>query len=71
MIESWLRLDARAREEQRLDLETAAYYEALGTQERFEDEEWAAFASDEFASVAESEAVRYGDERRPEGEDAR
>ena len=69
VIEAWLRLGSRVREEQRLDQETVAYYEARGREERLEDEEWATFASDEFAAVAESEPQRYGDEpAREDGE---
>ena len=61
VIENWLRLGSRAREEQRLHQETIAYYEARSREERLDDEEWATFASDEFAAVAESEARSYGD----------
>lgn len=69
VIESWLRLGSRAREEERLDRETVAYYEARRREERLDDEEWATFASDEFASVAETEARSYGDDPAPEDEE--
>lgn len=61
VIESWLRLGSRAQEEERLRRETIAYYEARSREERLEDEEWATFASDELASVAEVSPRRYGD----------
>jgi len=66
VIESWLRIGSRVNEEQRLHQDTIAYYEARSREERLEDEEWATFASDELAAVAESEPDGYDDRPAPE-----
>jgi len=45
VMEQWLRSASRQAELQRLEDETAAYYDALTPAERQEDAEWADFAS--------------------------
>jgi metal-responsive CopG/Arc/MetJ family transcriptional regulator len=45
IMEQWLRSASRQAELQRLEDETAAYYDALTPAERQEDAEWADFAS--------------------------
>jgi metal-responsive CopG/Arc/MetJ family transcriptional regulator len=45
VVEQWLRGAARQAELQRLEEETAAYYDSLTPAEKAEDAEWAAFAS--------------------------
>ena len=45
VIEQWLRGAARQAELQRLEEETAAYYDSLTPAEKREDAEWAEFAS--------------------------
>src|SRR5215467_7950108 len=45
VMEQWLRGAARQAELQRLEEETAAYYDSLTPAEKREDAEWAAFAS--------------------------
>ena len=45
IMERWLRSASRQSEMQRLEEETAAYYDALTPSERAEDATWAEFAS--------------------------
>jgi metal-responsive CopG/Arc/MetJ family transcriptional regulator len=45
IMEQWLRGAARQAELQRLEEETAAYYDALTPAEKAEDAEWAEFAT--------------------------
>ena len=45
IMEQWLRGAARQAELQRLEEDTAAYYDALTPSEKAEDAEWAKFAS--------------------------
>lgn len=45
VMEQWLRNASRQADLQRLEEETAAYYDALTPRERADDAEWAAFAS--------------------------
>src|SRR6185436_670200 len=45
VMEQWLRGAARQAELQRLEEETAAYYDALTPQEKADDAEWTEFAS--------------------------
>ena len=45
IMEQWLRNASRQANLQRLEDETAAYYDALTPRERADDAEWAAFAS--------------------------
>jgi metal-responsive CopG/Arc/MetJ family transcriptional regulator len=54
VIESWLRLASRTREEELLHRQTVAYYQARQPEELLDEEEWATFASDEFLAVAET-----------------
>jgi metal-responsive CopG/Arc/MetJ family transcriptional regulator len=45
VMEQWLRGAARQAELQRLEEETAAYYDAMTPEEKADDAEWAAFAT--------------------------
>jgi len=45
VVEQWLRGAARQAELQRLEEETAAYYDALTPEEKADDAEWAEFAT--------------------------
>jgi metal-responsive CopG/Arc/MetJ family transcriptional regulator len=45
IMEQWLRSASRQSELQRLEEETAAYYDAMTPTEKQEDAEWAEFAS--------------------------
>lgn len=66
VIESWLRLASRTREEELLRRQTVAYYQARRREELLDDEEWGTFASDEFLAVAETGTPSYGDNPAPE-----
>ena len=45
IMEQWLRSASRQADLQRLEEETAAYYDSLTPREKAEDADWAAFAS--------------------------
>jgi metal-responsive CopG/Arc/MetJ family transcriptional regulator len=45
IMEQWIRSASRQADLQRLEEETAAYYDSLTPMEKAEDAEWAAFAS--------------------------
>jgi len=63
IMEQWLRAASRQAELQRLEEDTAAYYDALTPAEKADDAEWAEFASRSFRELTIDEP-RSGRGRR-------
>jgi len=67
IVERWLRGAARLADLQRLEEDTAAYYQALTPTEKAEDADWAGAASRSARKLRIDDPDRAGERRRKRG----